>query len=106
MIENNASGTLITICRKTTMNGGNVGDVPKTNGGNMAVIELTKRQQIILSCIAKSPTITAKLVAVMHDMPLRTIERELSALRKTGILHREGSTRTGKWVVKDKRFQD
>ncbi len=107
-IENNASGTLITIYRKTAMNGGNVGNMSETNGGytggNVAVIELTKRQYIILSCIAKDPTITAKQVAAMQDMPLRTIERELSALQKIGVLHREGSPRTGKWVVKDKRF--
>ena len=105
-IENNASGTLITIYRKTAMNGGNVGNGAETNGGNVggkvAVTELTKRQQIILSCIAKAPTITAKQVAVMHDMPLRTVERELSALQKIGVLHREGSARAGKWVVLEK----
>ena len=41
---------------------------------------------------------------VMTDIQQRTIERELSALQKMEALCREGSTRTGKWVIKDKSF--
>lgn len=76
-------------------NGGNVGD----NGGNVAVIKLTNRQRLIVSLIIKQPSITAKQMAVMTDIPQRTIERELSALQKLKVLSRVGAPRTGKWKV-------
>ncbi len=96
-IENNASGTLLTIYR-------NVGVDGTVNGGNMAVMKLTERQSSIVSCLAKNPDITARQVAVIMDVPQRTIERELSVLQKMAILHREGSPRTGKWVIENKSY--
>lgn len=42
------------------------------------------------------------VMAVMTDIPQRTIEREISALQKMKVLSREGSPRTGKWVIKEK----
>ncbi len=96
-IENNASGTLLTIYR-------NVGVDGTVNGGNMAVMKLTERQSSIVSCLAENPDITARQVAVIMDVPQRTIERELSVLQKMAILHREGSPRTGKWVIENKSY--
>ena len=101
-IEENGGGVTATIFRKTIEdiieeNGGN-------SGGNVAVIKLTNRQKLILSYITKSLTITAKQMAVMTDIPQRTIERELSTLQKLGIIRREGSPRTGNWVIIDKNY--
>ena len=62
--------------------GVNVGD-GGNSGGNVAVMKLTYRQQIILSFIAKHFDITAKQMAVMSGIPQRTIERELSFVEST-----------------------
>ncbi|MBQ1883718.1 MAG: hypothetical protein II165_01750, partial [Bacteroidales bacterium] len=104
-IEENGGGVTATILRKTIEDiinekDGNVG----INGGNVAVIKLTNRQKLILSYITKSLTITAKQMAVMTDIPQRTIERELSTLQKLEIIRREGSPRTGNWVIIDKNY--
>ena len=104
-IEENGGGVTATISRKTIEDiinekDGNVG----INGGNVAVIKLTNRQKLILSYITKSLTITAKQMAVMTDIPQRTIERELSTLQKLEIIRREGSPRTGNWVIIDKNY--
>ena len=52
----------------------------------MAVIQLTDRQTNIVSLLLKKEDITARQVAVIMDIPLRTIERELSVLKKKGVI--------------------
>ena len=66
----------------------------------MTVIKLSNRQKLILSYIIKNNAITAKQMAVMTDIPQRTIEREISALQKLSVLQRVGAPRTGKWAIK------
>ena len=100
IIEENGGGVMATIQRKTidkiiADNGGN-------RGGNMAVIQLTNRQKLIMTHIVKNLTITAKQMAAMTDIPQRTIERELSTLQKLNIIRREGAPRTGSWVIINK----
>lgn len=73
-------------------NGGN-------GGGNVAVMNLTNRQKLIVTLIMKKPSITAKQMAVMTDIPQRTIERELSVLQRAEIIRHIGSPRTGAWVI-------
>lgn len=101
-IEEECGGVMAVIQRKTVDeiiqerdNGGNVGG----SGGNMAVIKLSNRQKLILSYIIKNSAITAKQMAVMTDIPQRTIEREISALQKMSVLQRVGAPRTGKWAI-------
>lgn len=103
VIEEKGGGVMVVIKRKTVVdvikerdNGGEFGG---NNGGNVAVIELTNRQRLIVSIIIKQPSITAKQMAVMTDIPQRTIERELSVLQKLKVLYRVGAPRTGKWKV-------
>ena len=69
----------------------NVGDVSET--------KLTERQQKILNLIKKSPTITGKQMSETLSVSQRTIERDISSLRKIGILKREGKDNDGTWVV-------
>ena len=78
--------------------GNNVGDVGN-NVGDVSVMELTERQQEILDLIKKNPTISAAQMSVMMSVIKRTIERELAALKKQGIITREGSTKTGHWKI-------
>ena len=103
-IEECQGGVNVTICRKSMEDiiaerGGDGGVSGGNDGGNVAVIELTSRQRLILSYIVKQPDITAKQMAVMTDIPQRTIERELTTLQKKKVLSRDGSPRTGRWVI-------
>ncbi len=74
----------------------NVGD----RGGDLSETKLTDRQQKILSIIKKNPTITGKKMSEMLSVSQRTIERDLSALQKGGLLRHEGKDNNGFWLVK------
>ena len=75
----------------------NVGD----HDGDMSETKLTERQQKILDLIKESPTITVKQMSETLSVSQRTIERDLSALQKSGILKHEGKDNDGKWVILD-----
>ena len=74
----------------------NVGD----HDGDMSETKLTERQQKILNLIKESPTITGKQMSETLSVSQRTIERDLSALQKKGVLKREGKDNDGLWMVK------
>ena len=73
----------------------NVGD----HDGDMSERKLTERQQKMLNLIKESPTITGKQMSETLSVSQRTIERDLSALQKIGVLKREGKDNAGMWVV-------
>ena len=73
----------------------NVGDFV----GDMSETKLTERQQKILNLIKGSPTISAKQMSETLSVTTRTIERDLSLMKKTGILKREGKDNDGVWIV-------
>lgn len=75
----------------------NVGD----HYGDVSEMKLTERQQKILNLIKESPTITGKQMSEILSVSQRTIERDLSALRKLGVLKREGKDNDGVWIVID-----
>jgi len=77
----------------------NVGD----HDGDMSERKLTERQHKILNLIKESPTITGKQMSETLSVSQRTIERDLSALQKKGILKREGKDNDGVWVVLEKK---
>ena len=72
----------------------NVGD----HDGDMSETKLTERQQKILNLIKESPTITGKQMSETLSVSQRTIERDLSALQKIGVLKRKGKDNDGVWV--------
>ena len=78
----------------------NVGD----HDGDMSETKLTERQQKILKLIKESPTITGKQMSETLSVSQRTIERDLSALRKHGVLKRVGKDNDGVWIIKKKRI--
>ena len=61
----------------------------------MTETKLTERQQKILNLIKESPTITGKQMSEIQSVSQRTIERDLSALQKKGVLKREGKDNGG-----------
>ena len=73
----------------------NVGDYD----GDMSETKLSERQQKILNIIKESPTITGKQMSKTLSVSQRTIERDLSALQKIGVLKREGKDNNGVWRI-------
>ena len=69
------------------------------NDGDMAETKLTERQYKILNLIKESPTITGKQMSEILSVSQRTIERDLSALQKFGVLKHEGKDNDGKWII-------
>ena len=67
----------------------------------MSEKKLTERQQKILNLIKESPTITGKQMSEILSVNQRTIERDLAALQKIGVLKREGKDNDGLWVMVD-----
>lgn len=65
------------------------------NVGDMSETKLAERQQKILNLIKESPTITGKQMSEIQSVSQRTIERDLSALQKKGVLKREGKDNGG-----------
>lgn len=56
----------------------------------------------ILALMKDNPNITRSQLAKALNMSVRGIEYNISKLRKSGVVHREGSTKSGIWVVKNK----
>ena len=69
------------------------------NDGDLSETKLTERQQKILNLIKESPTITAKQMSETLSVSPRTIERDLSLMKKAGALKREGKDNDGIWHV-------
>ena len=67
--------------------------------GDMSETKLTERQQKILNLIKESPTITGKQMSETLSVSQRTIERDISALQKIGVLKREGKDNDGLWII-------
>ncbi len=76
-------------------NGGSSGG----SGGSLAVVQLSDRQERICETIKSNPKVTVEQMAVALSIAKRTLERELAALQKTGVLVREGNTSAGHWVI-------
>ena len=73
----------------------NVGD----HDGDLSETKLTERQQKILHLIKESPTITGRKMSEMLSVSQCTIERDLSALQKVGVLKHEGKDNDGGFVL-------
>lgn len=83
--------TIIFATSDTQNVGGSDGDVSET--------KLTERQQKILNLIKESPTITGKQMSETLSVSRRTIERDISTLKKFGALKHDGKDNDGKWVI-------
>ena len=83
--------TIIFAASDTSKVGDHDGDVSET--------KLTEHQQKILNLIKEFPTITGKQMSETLSVSQRTIERDLSAMQKIGVLKREGKDNDGMWHV-------
>ena len=103
-IEETGGGVMAIIQRKTVNEviaerGENVGDLSETNVGDMSEIKLSARQRVIISIIQSNPSVSAKQMSETLSVTSRTIERDLSAMQKAGIIRHEGKDNAGVWVV-------
>ena len=71
----------------------------RDHDGDGSETKLTERQHKILNLIKESPTITGKQMSETLSVSQRTIERDLSALQKKGVLKHEGKDNDGVWVL-------
>lgn len=78
----------------------------QTDKNRLSVADLTERQKVILSMITDAPSLTAIEMSVSMSVSARTIERELSLMRKSGIIRREGRRNDGRWIVISNRKED
>ncbi len=74
----------------------------ETNVGNMSEANLTEHQRFILSAIKANPFVTGKEMSETFSVTQRTIERDLAAMQKAGIIRHEGKVNAGVWVVLEK----
>ena len=104
-VQNFCGGVQVTIERTKfiqmsggTVIGGSFGG-SGGSGGSLAVVQLSDRQKRICETIKANPKITVEQMAVTLAVAKRTLERELAALQKIGVLIREGNTSAGHWVI-------
>lgn len=70
--------------------------VGETNGNWES---LTERQISIIQCLQKNGNHTSRTLSALLDISQRTVEREISFLRKSGFIDKEGATKNGTWIV-------
>ena len=111
-IEEESGGVMAVIQRKTVdeiiqerESGGNVGENIGRNVGDVSEFKLSERQTIIKNIISSNPTVTAKQMSETLSVTPRTIERDLSAMQKAGIIRHEGKDNAGTWVVLEQKKQ-
>lgn len=62
-------------------------------------IELSARQKLILNTIESDHLHTAQSLAKKFVVTARTIQRELSVLRKNGFIKKSGKSNNSPWIV-------
>lgn len=62
-------------------------------------VQLSDKQKKIGELISNDPSISAKQMSVVLSVTQRTVERDLAAMQKMGVLVREGDTSAGRWVL-------
>lgn len=80
----------------------NVGD----HDGNVSEIKFTERQQKIIGLIKDNPTITAKQMSETLSVSPRTVERDISILKKKDVLTREGKDNDGEWLINNNTIEN
>lgn len=63
------------------------------------VVQLSERQTKMCKMMKENAYISSKQMSVVLSVVHRTIQRDLAALQKMGVLVREGNTSAGRWVL-------
>ena len=100
-IESDRTIATVTFPLKSAIQRLNVSDVPVNVPVNVPV-KLTGIQQKVLELIRSNPSITHFEMSQELTINEKTAKRATQALRELGFIKREGSDKTGKWVLFDK----
>lgn len=102
-VQNFCGGVQVTVQRTKFMQMMNVGNNVASNVVSSVVsvsqVQLTERQREIYKLIKANSFISSKQMSVVLSVVHRTIQRDLAALQKAGIIIREGNTSAGHWVL-------
>ena len=60
---------------------------------------LSVRQKDIIAAIRLKPSITREELADITKISLATIKREITTLRNKGYINRDGSNKSGLWIL-------
>ncbi len=71
-------------------------NVPKNVPKNIPLKRLDK----VLSLIAEDSSITIDQLAQMCEVSDKTIKRDIAKLKEQDVLERQGSLKSGSWIVK------
>ena len=82
----------------------NVGDNVGGDVGGQKVAKLAERQRKMLNLIKENPRMSANEMSEVLSVTQRTIERDLAAMQKQGIIIREGNVTSGRWVIIQNQF--
>jgi ATP-dependent DNA helicase RecG len=77
--------------------GDNIGDAIGDNIGD----SLNKTQIKIIEMMSENPAVSAKSIAEGIDISPRNVEANIRSLKKMGLIERTGSTKNGRWIVKN-----
>ena len=90
------------------LNGNNNGKINGSNNGNnngnvhgKKTAKTNGKPKSVIDVIKKNPNATIAELSERTGKSQRTISRILKEYRQAGILRREGSSRSGKWVVEE-----
>ena len=58
------------------------------------------RKKAILAILAENPTITQTQLMEIMNLTRKQVKKDMKELQKEGVLVREGTNRSGRWMVK------
>jgi len=66
---------------------------------NGAVKRLSDNEMKIIACMSAEPSISKKRISEKTGIAARTVDRSISDLRGKNVIDRQGSDKTGVWVI-------
>lgn len=60
---------------------------------------LDAKSKALIDCIIENDSVTVAEMSAITGIPVRTVSRRLKSMMESNIVHREGSTKAGRWVI-------
>ena len=80
-------------------NGANDENGANSGANEVQNIELAKKELLVYQYIKDHPEVTTKVIAEGTDLPQRTAQRYVSALKEKGYIDNAGTRSQAKWVI-------
>lgn len=96
-VKSDCGGTLVTFQRGYDVASGK--KIVVSNVVSLSEVQLVGRQREICRLIKENSFISSKQMSQALSVAHRTIQRDLAAMQKMGVLIREGNTSAGHWVI-------